>query len=49
MDQVRKIMDGTSERKWQIVFDHQNSSTVRFIRDSINKGKPLPATTMAAK
>ncbi|RPD38814.1 PstS family phosphate ABC transporter substrate-binding protein [Chitinophaga barathri] len=49
MEQVRKIMDGTSERKWQIVFDHQNSSTVRFIRDSINKGKPLPATTMAAK
>jgi phosphate transport system substrate-binding protein len=49
MDQVRQIMDGSSDRKWQIVFDHQNSSTVRFIRDSINKGKPLPATTMAAK
>jgi phosphate transport system substrate-binding protein len=49
MDQVRRIMDGTSDRKWQIVFDHQNSSTVRFILDSINKGKPLPPSTMGAK
>lgn len=49
MDQVRKIMAGESEKPWQIVFDNQNSSTVRFIRDSINKGKPLPATTMAAQ
>ncbi|WP_349316449.1 substrate-binding domain-containing protein [Chitinophaga sp. MM2321] len=50
MDQVRAIMDGTdTERKWQLVFDNANSSTVRYIRDSINKGKPLPTTTMAAK
>jgi len=50
MDQVRHIMDGTDkERKWQLVFDNENSSTVRFIRDSINQGKPLPANTMAAK
>lgn len=49
MDQVRKIMVGEGDKPWQIVFDNQNSSTVRFIRDSINKGKPLPATTMAAK
>lgn len=50
MDQVRHIMDGTDkERSWQLVFDNENSSTVRFIRDSINKGKPLPPNTMAAK
>jgi phosphate transport system substrate-binding protein len=50
MDQVRHIMDGTEkERKWQLVFDNENSSTVRYIRDSINKGKPLPPNTMAAK
>ncbi|MGX5820530.1 PstS family phosphate ABC transporter substrate-binding protein [Chitinophaga lutea] len=49
MDQVRAIMAGKSEKPWQIVFDNQNSSTVRFIQDSINKGAPLPANTMAAK
>ncbi|RPE09913.1 phosphate ABC transporter substrate-binding protein, PhoT family [Chitinophaga lutea] len=49
MDQVRQIMTGKAEKPWQIVFDNQNSSTVRFIQDSINKGAPLPATTMAAK
>lgn len=50
MDQVRHIMDGTDkERKWQLVFDNESSSTVRYIRDSINKGKPLPPNTMAAK
>lgn len=50
MEQVRNIMDGTDkERNWQLVFDHENSSTVRYIRDSINKGKPLPPNTMAAK
>lgn len=50
LDQVRNIMAGTdTERKWQIIFDNQNSSTVRYIRDSINKGKPLPADVMAAK
>ncbi|WP_119078535.1 PstS family phosphate ABC transporter substrate-binding protein [Chitinophaga alhagiae] len=49
MDQVREIMAGKATRPWQIVFDNQNSSTVRFIQDSINKGAPLPASTMAAK
>ncbi|HVI49477.1 MAG TPA: substrate-binding domain-containing protein [Chitinophaga sp.] len=50
MDQVRGIMDGSNkDRKWQIVFDNANSSTVRYIKDSINKGKPLPPGTMAAK
>ncbi|MCW3463239.1 PstS family phosphate ABC transporter substrate-binding protein [Chitinophaga nivalis] len=50
MDQVRGIMNGTNtDRKWQLVFDNANSSTVRYIMDSINRGKPLPANTMAAK
>jgi phosphate transport system substrate-binding protein len=50
MDQVRGIMDGTNkDRKWQLVFDNANSSTVRYIMDSINRGKPLPTNTMAAK
>ena len=49
MDQVRKIMDGSDSTKHQIVFDNQNSSTVRYVRDSINKGKPLPPNVMAAK
>jgi phosphate transport system substrate-binding protein len=50
LDQVRQIMNGTyPDRKWQLVFDNENSSTVRYIRDSINKGKPLPPNTMAAK
>ncbi|WP_236652904.1 substrate-binding domain-containing protein [Chitinophaga vietnamensis] len=52
MDQVRAIMAGNpaaEDRKWQLVFDNANSSTVRYIKDSINQGKPLPANTMAAK
>lgn len=50
LDQVRYIMNGTdTERKWQIIFDNSNSSTVRYIQDSINKGKALPKNVMAAK
>lgn len=50
MEQVRGIMNGTNkDRKWQLVFDNANSSTVRYIMDSINMGKPLPTNTMAAK
>lgn len=50
MEQVRGIMNGNNkDRKWQLVFDNANSSTVRYIMDSINMGKPLPTNTMAAK
>lgn len=50
MDQVRNIMNGSDKsRKWQLVFDNQNSSTVRYILDSVNKGTPLPPDVMAAK
>lgn len=48
MDQLRDIMSG-KDSSWQLVFDNEKSSTVRYIRDSINQGKPLPAGTMAAK
>ncbi len=33
----------------RIVFDNNNSSTVRYLIDSINGGKPLPANCFAAK
>ncbi|WP_157760703.1 PstS family phosphate ABC transporter substrate-binding protein [Chitinophaga caeni] len=49
MDQVRAIMNGTYDKDYQLVFDNPNSSTVRYIKDSINMGKPLPSSTMAAK
>jgi phosphate transport system substrate-binding protein len=50
MDQVRNIMAGKdNSRKWQLVFDNQNSSTVRYIMDSVNQGAPLPSDVMAAK
>lgn len=48
MDQVREIMGGKAQKKWNIVFDDQNSSTARYVLDSINKGQPLPPNTMAA-
>lgn len=48
MDQVREIMNGQAKKKWNIVFDDQNSSTARYVLDSINKGQPLPPNTMAA-
>ena len=32
-----------------IVFDHQNSSTLRFINDSISKGKVINSNAVAAK
>lgn len=48
LDQVHSIMDGTTPDKWQVVFDEQNSSTARFMVDSINHGKPLPSYALAA-
>ncbi|MHB1921065.1 MAG: PstS family phosphate ABC transporter substrate-binding protein, partial [Chitinophagaceae bacterium] len=50
MKQVREIMDGSSkENRYQIVFDDANSSTYRYVLDSINLGKPLPSSARAAK
>lgn len=49
MHEIRAIMSGSdSAKKYDIVFDHQNSSLVRYVMDSINKGKPLPPGTKAA-
>mgnify|MGYP001163395257 FL=1 len=49
VDELAKITTGDYHGKpIQLVFDEQNSSTVRFIIDSINHGKPLPAYAMAA-
>jgi phosphate transport system substrate-binding protein len=50
MHEIRAIMAGKdSAKKYNIVFDNQNSSLVRYVLDSINHGEPLPAGTMAAK
>jgi phosphate transport system substrate-binding protein len=38
-----------SNAKMQIVFDNKNSSTVRYVTDSILKDKPLTKNTYAAK
>lgn len=48
MGEIRAIMGGADSTKYDLVFDHQNSSLVRFAIDSINDGKPLPAATKAA-
>jgi phosphate transport system substrate-binding protein len=50
MEEVRSITK-TGEsggKKYSLVFDHQNSSLVRFVMDSINGGEALPPGTMAA-
>lgn len=54
MDDVRAIMGGTyTKKKYEIVFDNPDSAgmsgVVRYVIDSINKGKPLPPNARAAK
>lgn len=48
MDEVRAIMAGKDSGKYELVFDNQNSSLVRYVIDSINGGRPLPPGTKAA-
>lgn len=48
MREIRDLMAGTDESKYEIVFDNENSSLVHYMIDSINKGKPLPPDTKAA-
>jgi phosphate transport system substrate-binding protein len=48
MDEVRAIMGGADSARFDLIFDHQNSSLVRFAIDSINHGKSLPSSTKAA-
>ena len=47
---LRKILLGDStQKKYQIVFDHQSSSTVRYITDSILYGKKIAGDVFATK
>ena len=47
---LRKILLGdSSQKKYQIVFDNQSSSTVRYITDSILKGKKITGNVFATK
>jgi phosphate transport system substrate-binding protein len=45
----KKINPETKLSDLTIVFDNNNSSTARYILDSINQKQPLPANTFAAK
>jgi phosphate transport system substrate-binding protein len=47
---LRKILLGDStQKKYQIVFDNQSSSTVRYITDSILYGKKIAGDVFATK
>ncbi len=47
---LRKILLGDStQKKYQIVFDNQSSSTVRYITDSILNGKKITGNVFATK
>ncbi len=46
--QLERILSDSNATK-QIVFDNKNSSTVRYVLDSILRGKPLTKNTYAAK
>jgi phosphate transport system substrate-binding protein len=47
---LRKILLGdSSQKKYQIVFDNQSSSTVRYITDSILKGKKITGNVFATQ
>jgi len=48
MQELRSIMAGKDSSRYDLIFDHQNSSLVRYVIDSINQGKSLPAETKAA-
>src|ERR1044071_2211367 len=47
MSKVTSVLRGDKSYQ-KIVFDHQNSSIARFVRDSLLNGAPLPANTFAA-
>lgn len=48
IDSWKQINSQSKYDKMTVVFDNPNSSTVRFIKDSINRGEPL-ATTLNAQ
>jgi len=47
MSKVKSVLSGKNPDQ-KIVFDHQNSSIARFVRDSLLGGAALPANTYAA-
>lgn len=50
MEDIRSIADGTSGYKYKMLLDGTTStSTVRFVTDSILRGKPLSSNIVAAK
>ncbi len=50
VSQVKGILGGIYKKKYTVVFDNQNSSTLRFMLDSIMEGeKKLGANVYAAK
>jgi phosphate transport system substrate-binding protein len=48
-DELRGILTGVYKKKFTVVFDNQNSSTVRYILDSLIPGKKLGTNVYAAK
>ena len=49
-NQIKDILTGNDpNNKYQIVFDHQGSSTVRYIQDSVLKGAALSSNVFATK
>lgn len=48
LTQIRAFMTG-ADSSYQVVFDHKESSTVRYIQDSLIPGKPLSPKTFATE
>lgn len=46
--EISDILMGTSKSSYQVVFDNKASSTVRFINDSLLKGKSMSSNIFAA-
>jgi phosphate transport system substrate-binding protein len=48
ISKLRNILTGTdADKKYQIVFDNKNSSTVRFVTDSLIEGKKMSSNIFA--
>jgi phosphate transport system substrate-binding protein len=48
MPEIRAITESPGNGKYELVFDQENSSLVRYVLDSVNHGKPLPPNTKVA-
>ncbi len=49
IDQLTGILTGENTKNYTVVFDNQSSSLLRYINDSVLKGKPLGKNVFAAK